>query len=198
MCEFCLEHGEGRKWYLEAKNYGLDLASDINRQQAFQKFSKKLTGSGKDFHQQMEQLENAPSFVRRLMTWKTVRTMKKFHYGQIVPIEDVERIFGLVNQIIRTSCLCRKALTGEEKRYCYGVSMGPGDGKLKEIFHEIAPGFSGSPDPKGNEVVTKEEAFEIDTHRVLQQNTAMDYTDFLLNCLSKLPQQAVGAPYPER
>ena len=158
MCEFCLEHGEGRKWYLEAKNYGLDLASDINRQQAFQKFSKKMAGSGKSFHQQMEELENAPSFVRRLMTWKTVRTMKKFHYGQIVPIEDVERIFGLVNQIIRTSCLCRKALTGEEKRYCYGISMGPGDGKLKEVFHEIAPGFSGSPDPKGNEVVTKEEA----------------------------------------
>ncbi len=159
MCEFCLEHGEGRKWYLEAKNYGLDLASDINRQQAFQKFTKKMAAaSGGDFHTQMEKLENAPAFVRRLTRWKTVRTMKKFHYGQIVPIEDVERIFEFVNQIVRTSCLCRKALTGEEKRYCYGVSMGPGNRNLDEVFGEIAPGFTGSPDPKGNEVVTKEEA----------------------------------------
>jgi ferredoxin len=158
MCEFCLEHGEGRKWYLEAKNYGLDLASDINRQQAFQKFAKRMTAADGDFHQQMEKLENAPAFVRRLIRWKTVRSMKKFHYGQIVPIEDVERIFEFVNQIIRTSCLCRKALTGEEKRYCYGVSMGPGGGNLEEAFKEIAPGFTGSPDPKGNEVVTKEEA----------------------------------------
>jgi ferredoxin len=159
MCEFCLEHGEGRKWYLEAKNYGLDLLHDVNRQQAFQKFSKKLAVSGgKSFHERMEDLEKAPGFVRRVIRWKTVRSMKKFHYGQIVPIEDIERIFGFVNSIIRTSCLCRRVLTGQEKRYCYGISMGPGGGDLTDAFHEVAPGFSGSPDPKGNEVVTKEEA----------------------------------------
>jgi ferredoxin len=158
MCEFCLEHGEGRKWYLEAKNYGEDLLSDVKRQKAFHKFIEKSSASGKDFHQQMEDLEKAPGFVRRMIRWKTVRTMKDLHYGQIVPIEDVERIFGFVNSIIRTSCLCRHMLTGEEKRYCYGISMGPESGQLKSIFSELAPKFAGSPDSKGNEVVTKEEA----------------------------------------
>ena len=94
--------------------------SDLKRQKAFQKFSQKLASSGKDFYQQMDELERGPSFERRMITWKTVRNMKKYHYGQIVPIEDVERIFGFVNQIIRTSCLCHRMLTGEEKRYCYG------------------------------------------------------------------------------
>jgi hypothetical protein len=28
MCEFCMEHGEGLNWYLDAKNYGEDLLSD--------------------------------------------------------------------------------------------------------------------------------------------------------------------------
>jgi ferredoxin len=158
MCEFCLEHGEGRKWYLEAKNYGADLLNDTKRQKAFQRFVDKSVSTNKSIHQQMEDLEKAPSFVRKVIQWKTVRTMKDLHYGQIVPIEDVEKIFGFVNSIIRTSCICRKKMHGEEKRYCYGISLGPGGERLSEMFHEIAPSFSSGPDPKGNEVVTKEEA----------------------------------------
>jgi hypothetical protein len=25
MCEFCTEHGEGKKWYLQMKNYAKEL-----------------------------------------------------------------------------------------------------------------------------------------------------------------------------
>ena len=31
MCEFCIKHGEGKKWYLQAKNYAEDLLSDLRR-----------------------------------------------------------------------------------------------------------------------------------------------------------------------
>ena len=31
MCEFCHKHGEGKKWYLQAKNYSDDLLSDLER-----------------------------------------------------------------------------------------------------------------------------------------------------------------------
>lgn len=159
MCEFCLKHGEGRKWYLEARNYGEDLLSDANRRKAFERFAQTASTSGAEFKRQMEDLEKAPSFVRRMIRWRTVRSMKKLHYGQIVPIEDVERIFDFVNSIIRTSCICRHIQHGEDnKRYCYGISMGPNGGKLSEIFMEIAPGFYGGPDSKGMEVVSKEEA----------------------------------------
>ena len=41
MCEFCVSHGDGEKWYLQAKNYSDDLLSDIKRQ----KFIKHFTGS---------------------------------------------------------------------------------------------------------------------------------------------------------
>jgi Fe-S-cluster-containing hydrogenase component 2 len=156
MCEFCLEHGEGRKWYLEAKNYGMDLLNDTKRQKAFHKFMDRSAASG-SIHEQMEKLEKAPSILKRMIKRRTVRTMKDLHYGQIVPIEDVERIFGFVNQIVRTSCICRRMNTGEEKRYCYGISLGP-DGKLGDVFNDLTHGFLGGPDPKGSEVLTKEEA----------------------------------------
>jgi ferredoxin len=158
MCEFCMQHGEGKKWYLEAKNYGEDLLADAKRQGFFRKHLQGELPNAGDLQRQMEMLDNAPSFVRRMIRWKIVRSMKKLHYGQIVPIEDVERIFDFVNSIVRISCLCRHIMLGREKRYCYGISMGPNGGKLAEIFREFSPSFMNGPDSKGTEVVSKEEA----------------------------------------
>ena len=38
MCEFCLKHGEGKKWYLLAQNYSDDLLSDVRRRRFIQEF----------------------------------------------------------------------------------------------------------------------------------------------------------------
>ena len=43
MCEFCLKHGEGKKWYLQAKNYSDDLPADLRRAGTVSKDSHKLT-----------------------------------------------------------------------------------------------------------------------------------------------------------
>jgi hypothetical protein len=41
MCEFCHKHGEGRKWYLEARNYGEDLLSDVRRREFIAGFARE-------------------------------------------------------------------------------------------------------------------------------------------------------------
>ena len=28
MCEFCVQHGDGKKWYLQAENYAADITHD--------------------------------------------------------------------------------------------------------------------------------------------------------------------------
>ena len=38
MCEFCTKHGEGEKWYLQAKNYSDDLLSDVRRRRFIEEF----------------------------------------------------------------------------------------------------------------------------------------------------------------
>jgi ferredoxin len=156
MCEFCMQHGEGKKWYLDAKNYGEDLLSDAKLRKLQHLFGNHPP-SGEGIHEQMDKLDQAPGFIRRLMRGKIVRNMKKLHYGQIVPIEDVERIFEFVNSIVRTSCICRYLTLKEEKRYCYGISLNPNSEKLSSIFQGVE-GFSSGPDPKGTEVVSKEAA----------------------------------------
>ncbi len=160
VCEFCLKHGEGEKWYLQARNYSEDLLSDLRRRkflemfadrEAFDQEVAKVTGG-------MERLRKAPWFIRSLFSRMITRRMKRVHFGQVVPIEDIEQIFELTNSIVRVTCICRQATIGREKRYCYGISLGPNGGRLIDIFRAVDEQFSGGVNDAKYEMLTREEA----------------------------------------
>jgi NAD-dependent dihydropyrimidine dehydrogenase PreA subunit len=157
MCEFCLKHGEGKKWYLQASNYSDDLLSDIRRRRFIEDFFTDTEALKKGI-KRVEQLEKAPKFVRDVVRRIITKRMKKVHYGQVLPIEDIERIFGFVNSIVRIACICRHVTLGREERYCYGVSLAPDGGTLGEIIRGIDKSFLNGPDTGGFETLSKEEA----------------------------------------
>jgi ferredoxin len=49
--------------------------------------------------------------------------MKKTHFGQIVPIEDIELIMSNFEHVVRLPCVCRIATTGRQRRVCYAIGM---------------------------------------------------------------------------
>lgn len=157
MCQFCVQHGEGQRWYFAAKNYSEDLLSDLRSRKIIQ----QLLGDLKALQRIPKQLldyEKAPPFFQWFIRWQMRIKLRKEHHGQILPLEDVERIFRMSNSIVRLPCVCRKAATGEEKRFCYGISMGVDGGRFAEIVREISGNFLLGPDTKGLEPLTSEEA----------------------------------------
>ena len=102
MCEFCVKHGEGEKWYLQAKNYSEDLLSDLSRQRMIKDFSKMSVSQMRRQVGQLDKLDKAPSFIRWALTRRITRRMKRQHFGQVVPIEEIERILAFVNSIRAT------------------------------------------------------------------------------------------------
>ncbi|MHB8110338.1 MAG: ATP-binding protein [Syntrophorhabdaceae bacterium] len=157
MCEFCVKHGEGEKWYLQAGNYSEDLLSDIRRRRFIEEFVSDTEGLVR-VNKQLEIFGRAPRVIKSIVGRIVTRKMKKNHFGQVVPIEDIEKIFDFVNSIVRIACICRHVTSGKEKRYCYAVSLGPGGGKLIEIMRGIDASFFNGPDASENEVLTKDEA----------------------------------------
>ena len=157
MCEFCHKHGEGKKWYLQAKNYSEDLLSDMKRR----KFLAGFNANPEDISKSFEQLTHAPvknRFIRNLLMSYSVGRMKKMHYGQVLPIEDVEAIMSFVNSVVRIECICRKSFLGTEQRYCYGLSMGPNGGEVFKLMQGLSADYQSGPYASGLEVLTKEEA----------------------------------------
>ena len=134
MCEFCTEHGEGRKWYLEMKNYaGVLLHEQLTAEQ------QKVVGTGtrlewgRLFYQYFvmpaltgiapalpgSSPPQSPPTVEQIVAANKVE-----HFGQVLPIEDVEKVIDLVDSITRMPCGCRFRYTGlTDQRYCFGVGM---------------------------------------------------------------------------
>ena len=121
MCEFCHQHGEGKRWYLLMENYSQELFAQDNRKEFmhdfFANFDKEIT----DAIEGGKKLQKAPQFVQKVMNSLAVRKYKKDHYGQVVPIEDLEKIVSMLNIIVRIPCVCRKFILGKEARYCFAV-----------------------------------------------------------------------------
>ncbi len=157
MCEFCVKHGEGEKWYLQARNYSDDLLSDVRRRRFIEEFVSDTDGLVRA-NKRLEMLGKAPRLIRSVVGRIVTKRMKKNHFGQVVPIEDIEKIFGFVNSIVRISCICRRVTLGKEKRYCYAVSLGPDGGGLAEIMRGVDKSFINGPDAAENELLTRDEA----------------------------------------
>jgi ferredoxin len=158
MCEFCHKHGEGKKWYLQAQNYSEDMLSDLRRRKFIADFFKEPEDLSETTGQ-LEGLKRLPSFVAGVLTPVMVNRQKKVHYGQVVPIEDVEHIFSFVNSVVRLPCICRQATTGSEQRYCYGVSMVPqAESQFSQIIRSIDADYLTGPQTSGLEDLSKEVA----------------------------------------
>lgn len=160
MCEFCHKHGEGKKWYLEAKNYSEDLMGDLERRREmlvsfFSRPERHLKGI-----RLLENLQKAPALVRKATIKAVVRRQKKHHYGQVVPLEDLERIMEFANSVTRIACICRQATVRSEQRYCYAVSLLPNDQNFLKIIREADIAYLTGPDVKGLERLGREEALD--------------------------------------
>ncbi len=94
--------------------------------------------------------------IKRAVTNK----MKKQHFGQVLPIEDVAEIFKFTDTIVRTACVCRHARLGQEARFCYGISMGRAANEFGQILGDVDSSFLAGPDVHEHEIMTPEVALQ--------------------------------------
>ena len=126
MCEFCAEHGEGKIWYLAMKNYGQELLSQGHRREHIAAFFKDFETSVAGSLAALDAIQALP-FVPDVVSKVATARQKKWHFGQVVPIEDVDLILDKMDSIVRLPCACRSLTTGRrEVRYCYGFGVDPG------------------------------------------------------------------------
>jgi len=153
MCEFCHQHGEGKKWYLLMRNYSEELFRQNKSDEFMRNFLNNFEEETTKGLSKLESLQKAHPLVRRFLKNMMVRKQKKIHYVQVVPIEDIEKIIDLVKLVVRLPCVCRKVTLGKEVRYCFGVGAA-----IHETLADI-------PDLANHfEVLTKEQA-----HRVFRE-----------------------------
>ena len=149
MCEFCTQHGEGKEWYLNMRNYSRELLEQRDRPVFMEHFGAHFEES------YVKLLRNLDSFSRIPLAYRFVNRMASYwhrrnHWGQVVPLEDVEQILDLQDSIVRLPCACRSVTTGrQDARYCFGIGV------------DMSGVLGKYPDAQSLEVLEKEEAKKV-------------------------------------
>ena len=140
MCEFCTEHGEGKKWYLQMKNYAdvllheelsasqRDIAEVTTRVEWIYRYydysvMPAITGVPKTPDEVEGEWPSAePPTVQ--LSEEEIVARREVQFGQVLPIEDVEQVIDIVDSITRMPCGCRFVTTGRtDQRYCFGFGV---------------------------------------------------------------------------
>jgi len=132
-----MKHGEGKSWYLQMENYSQELVraqlsprqNEVvgfnSRDQWIRQFLKNFllpaTGSGYPENTESEVIDK---LAVPLSESEILERWKIEHFGQVLPIEDVEKVFGLASSITRLPCGCRFDNAGlTNARYCFGLGV---------------------------------------------------------------------------
>lgn len=118
MCEFCTKHGEGEKWYLAMKNYSEALLHEELTEE-----EKKRAGASTRFEwnynffknfataapeaeptKEADEVETEEPDAPERDEAEALEIRKAVHFGQVLPVEDVERVIDMVDSIIRLPC----------------------------------------------------------------------------------------------
>ena len=169
MCEFCAEHGEGKKWYLQMKNYSDELLyqelsakqKEVTRASTRAEWLGRLreyferpavTGVPTTLAEVIMAVAPSAELPGASASEEEILAQRKItHFGQVLPIEDVEKVIDQADSITRMPCGCRFLTTGKANaRYCFGLGFSK-RGDLR-----------GLPDASSSlEVLDKEEAKRI-------------------------------------
>jgi len=155
MCEFCEKHGEGKKWYLNAKNYSHDLLSDLNRKHFVEHFYKEAIGTGLEKLIKCERIFEKKKRIPANLVRQFVDSSKETHYGQVLPIEDVRAIFEMCSSVSRIACGCRWAAGKKEVRCCFGITLDPA-----RWYEKCDTDYFGKPELSQYEAMTGDQAME--------------------------------------
>ena len=138
MCEFCTQRGEGKQWYLQMKNYSNELLhTPLSAQQKLiTGFSSRQDWLDDDFERTIipsgggespaESAQQPASGVNaEPLTDELILLRRKAeHFGQVLPIEDAEKVLRIADSITRFPCACRFFTRGlTNRRYCFGLGI---------------------------------------------------------------------------
>ena len=150
MCDWCMLHGEGKKWYLEKRNIiTKELFNDKKAVRGsmewfFGKVEKKVAV---DFAKALQLLSKP---VAGGIAQRKLQKELEIHQGQIVPLEEAKAILNISSSAAIMSCVCRRMQLGKTEKCCIGVDY------FTEYMKEW-PDFTRG----GINYVSKDEALEL-------------------------------------
>ena len=140
MCEWCTEHGKGKKWYMEVRNYvrKFDEMEDWLKEwnANYRAVQAKLWGP---VSAELDELKTRLSpRLEKLADYDWEEGFSKYHAAQIITTDEAKEMCDVADQnggFVKLACTCRKykrggKYIGPENTLCLGISA------YASMYHE--------------------------------------------------------------
>ncbi|MBD3406114.1 MAG: hypothetical protein GF411_08320 [Candidatus Lokiarchaeota archaeon] len=148
MCEWCLKHGDGGKWYENARLYSDELANEYNLREYLEEqwknmetlFIRKIMGFSSVGLGYKMQMPIIGKIIRRAAESQIHSedhgrnpARADGHFGQVIPLEDAQHIIGnlAAEPIIKNYCVCRWMQRGVKDAVC--INFGQLSGVIEKL-----------------------------------------------------------------
>ncbi|HEY4715915.1 MAG TPA: 4Fe-4S dicluster domain-containing protein [bacterium] len=127
MCDSCAKHGDGGKWYENVANYAKKMYK-------IRKDESEASSAVSDVQMMVEGILedavkarglNAPDYEE--IKNKAEQMCYTIHFGQVITLDEVEKIMDIAYPIARMSCSCRRKTRGARDKdnfLCMGIGVG--------------------------------------------------------------------------
>ncbi|MGB9802283.1 MAG: ATP-binding protein [Desulfofundulus sp.] len=127
MCQTCVQHGDGGKWYFNTNNYA---------QKMYKLRKKEVQRKGAEANPQtMAEDLIREAIEARALNPANFPMLKKraeqlslaVHFGQVVTLQEVQAIMDIAYPIAKMTCACRRQVRGlkdKDNFYCMGLGVG--------------------------------------------------------------------------
>jgi NAD-dependent dihydropyrimidine dehydrogenase PreA subunit len=148
MCDFCMKHGAGGKWYMNARHYSEEIAAKYNLREflleQYKNFEqipvRKVAGvspAGLGYKLRIPIIGRLIKRTAERLLHSNRAPSNPFrpegHIGQVVPLEDAIAILEncAAEPIIQKNCMCRYMSRGEKEACCINF------GVMSEIIDKL-------------------------------------------------------------
>ncbi|TLM72404.1 MAG: 4Fe-4S dicluster domain-containing protein [Actinobacteria bacterium] len=157
MCRFCAQHGDGKRWYLEASNYATELLDEADRRGYMVRFLRDFDRNRRRVLTACELAEKVPAPLAKAGKERFARHMREHHFGQPVPLEQCEAIFDTATCIVNLPCPCRTFAGKSEEGFCLAITVAP----VEDLLREGMAGYGDGPDTLAFTRLDKAEAMAL-------------------------------------
>lgn len=180
MCDYCVNHGYGKRWYLNARNYAKELAkSDYVRNFCEIYFGREIKPEPQTELKSINLTQSEQSAVDQ--------RYRKYLHHQVISTEEVFSILQLASQqtenhertVVLLPCICRYRSYGSDPDlHCFGIAF-------TSYYTRRFPKYLGG----GHKYVSVEEACEVIRKMVNNETIVhalsalgIPYVGILCNC----------------
>lgn len=191
MCEYCILHGSGKRWYQNARNYSKILATSDFVSEFCDSYFKRDVKPHSVKVETKSEIKSGESF--ELERQKTDQRYRLYLHHQVVTTDEALSILNLASQqtgehertVVRIPCICRYQVYGsDDDLRCYGIAF-------TDEYTRRFPKYLGG----GHEYLSAEDAGHMLEDMVTREPTVhaisalgIPYLGLLCNCDMKVCQ----------